>query len=127
MNTLYRITRLFKDREETSDHAKMPELKTRYYQSMFNAVFRKASSLANDTSIITRIIRTDKERGEILAEAKYRNHTFDVVLTMIPIEPTVTTFDILCTIKNRKADLGKNYTVITAILKEMDQKFPSSK
>ncbi|WP_125555778.1 hypothetical protein [Salibacterium salarium] len=127
MSFWYKITRAMKPREETSDHAKHPELKTRYYGASFTRVFRKAEHLENESGKINQVIKADEERGELFVEAISGKDRFDVIMTIIQVGPNETAIDIVSSIRNKTGDWGKNFPIIVHVLKEMDKSFPNIK
>ncbi|WP_158736256.1 hypothetical protein [Alteribacillus sp. YIM 98480] len=123
MNIFYRLSRIGKDREETSEKTKYPELQTRYYAASFSQVFKKVKELENE-EIMGRMIKVDEARGEVLAEAALGKDQFDVVLTVIPLESNVTVLDVVSSIRTKRGDGGKNFFIIDHILKIMDKSLP---
>ncbi|WP_125555405.1 hypothetical protein [Salibacterium salarium] len=127
MSFWYKISRVMKPREETSDYAKHPELKTRYYGASFTRVFRKAKQLENESGNINKLIKADEERGEVFVEATNGKDRFDVIMTIVQVGPNETAIDIVSSIRNKAGDFGKNFPIIVYVLKEFDQSFPNIK
>ncbi|MDQ0299340.1 hypothetical protein J2S78_001760 [Salibacterium salarium] len=127
MSFWYKISRVMKPREETSDHAKHPDLKTRYYGASFTRVFRKAKQLENESGNINKLIKADEERGEVFVEATNGKDRFDVIMTIVQVGPNETAIDIVSSIRNKAGDWGKNFPIIVYVLKEFDQSFPNIK
>ncbi|SDH44466.1 hypothetical protein [Alteribacillus bidgolensis] len=126
MNIFYRLSRIGKGREETSEKPKFPELQTRYYAADFSQVFQKVKELENE-EVMGRMIKVDEARGEVLAETALEKDQFDVVLTVIPLESNVTVLDVVSSIRTKKGDGGKNFLIIDRILKIMDKSLPQNK
>ncbi|MGY4690005.1 hypothetical protein [Salibacterium sp. K-3] len=127
MSIWYKISRIFKPREETSEDPKYQELKTRYYAAGFTRVFREAEKLPETGGNINKLIKKDEERGELLLEAGKGRDRFDVIITIVQTAPNETAVDVVSSVRNKSGDWGKNYPLIMHVLQKLDQSFPSIK
>ncbi|MFD2704534.1 hypothetical protein [Salibacterium lacus] len=127
MSVWYKISRIFKPREETSEEPKHQGLKTRYYAATFNRIFRNLEQLPETSGKISKVIKADQERGELFLEAAEGRDRFDVIITIVQVGPNETAVDIVSSIQKKSGDRGKNYPVIQHVLQKLDQSFPSIK
>ena len=113
--------------EQTSDKAKDPLLKTRYYKLSKDQVWDELISVIKKTPEYY-LLHEVKNVGEIVVERKtFFGRTQDITLTLFAINPMKSAIDIYSASRGSLGDLGSNYRTILDIYKQLDRKLASYK
>ncbi|MFK4998355.1 hypothetical protein ACI2OX_16650 [Bacillus sp. N9] len=72
MSALRILTGLWRNSTETSDRAKDPKLKTRYYKTSKRNMIEKITYIVNNKLNGWSLTHVDEERGEMLIEKEAR-------------------------------------------------------
>lgn len=121
------LTGIFRSQEGTSDRAKMPELKTRYYQLSRDKVWEDVSSTLKKIPGY-KVLHEVPAVGEITLEKRTGfGRTMDITVSVISTGPVRTAVDIYSATRGSLGDLGGNYRNIMHLLKILDKKFSSYK
>lgn len=118
MSILRIITGLWKNQEETSERAKSPQLKTRYYKERFDKVMEAVTRVINSKPD-WKVFHIDKERGEIMVETKNLLWKSDLIISVFKISPTRSAIDVLSAKRGTLGDLGTSYFNILAFYKAL--------
>lgn len=121
------LTGLFRSQEGTSDRAKVPELKTRYYQLSRAKVWEDVTSTLKKIPGY-KVTHEVENVGEIILEKRTKlGRTMDITVSIISTGPTRTAIDIYSATRGSFGDLGANYRNIMNLFKVLDKKFSSHK
>lgn len=121
------LTGIFRSQEGTSDRAKVPELKTRYYQLSRVKVWEEATSTLKKIPGY-KVTHEVESVGEIILEKRTKlGRTMDITVSIISTGPTRTAIDIYSATRGSFGDLGANYRSIMNLFKVLDKKFSSYK
>lgn len=121
------LTGLFRSQEGTSDRAKVPELKTRYYQLSRAKVWEDVTSTLKKIPGY-KVTHEVENVGEIILEKRTKlGRTMDITVSIISTGPTRTAIDIYSATRGSFGDLGANYRNIMNLFKVLDKKFSSYK
>lgn len=121
------LTGIFRSQEGTSDRAKMPELKTRYYQLSKDKVWEDVSSTLKKIPGY-KVLHEVPSVGEITLEKRSGfGRTMDITVSVISTGPVRTAVDIYSATRGSLGDLGANYRNIMQLLAILDKKFSSYK
>lgn len=121
------LTGIFRSQEGTSDRAKMPELKTRYYQLSKDKVWEDVSSTLKKIPGY-KVLHEVPSVGEITLEKRSGfGRTMDITVSVISTGPVRTAVDIYSATRGSMGDLGANYRNIMQLLAILDKKFSAYK
>ncbi|GGH15866.1 DUF1499 domain-containing protein [Paenibacillus segetis] len=119
------LTGIFRSQEGTSDRAKMPELKTRYYQLSRDKVWEDVSSTLKKIPGY-KVLHEVPSVGEITLEKRTSfGRTMDITVSVISTGPVRTAIDVYSATRGSLGDLGANYRNIMQLLAILDKKFSS--
>lgn len=121
------LTGIFRSQEGTSDRAKMPELKTRYYQLSRDKVWEDVSSTLKKVPGY-KVLHEVPSVGEITLEKRTSfGRTMDITVSVISTGPVRTAVDVYSATRGSLGDLGANYRNIMQLLSILDKKFSAYK
>jgi hypothetical protein len=121
------LTGIIRSQEGTSDRAKVPELKTRYYQMSRNKMWEEVTSVLKKIPGY-KVTHEVESVGEIILEKKTKlGRTMDITVSIISTGPTRTAIDIYSATRGSFGDMGSNYRVILHLFRILDKKFSSYK
>lgn len=118
---------LIRSHEVTSDKAKDPALKTRYYKLPKDKLWEEVVSLLKKLPKYT-VLHEVKNVGEIVVTRRtVTGRTQDITLTLFSMNPVKSAIDIYSASRGSLGDLGANYRTITELFDMIDQKLGSYK
>ncbi|AHV96883.1 DUF1499 domain-containing protein [Paenibacillus sabinae] len=113
---------LLRSHEGTSDRAKEPALKTRYYNLSKEKGWEEVSSTLKKIPGF-KVLHEVKSVGEITLEKKTAfGRTLDITVSVLSTSPTRCAVDIYSASRGSLGDLGANYRVIQRLYESMDKK-----
>ncbi|WP_138495538.1 DUF1499 domain-containing protein [Paenibacillus pinistramenti] len=116
------LTGLFRSVEGTSDRAKSPELKTRYYQLGKDKLWDEVSSTLKKIPGY-KVVHEVPSVGEILLERKSAfGRVMDITVSIVGTGPTRSAVDIYSATRGSLGDLGANYRNIISLFGILDKK-----
>lgn len=118
---------LFRSFEGTSDRAKSPELKTRYYQLSKEKLWEEVTSTLKKIPGY-KLLHEVQSVGEIILEKRTAfGRTMDVTVSIIGTGPTRSAIDIYSATRGSFGDLGSNYRNILHLFSILDKKLSQYK
>lgn len=121
------LTGLIRSYEVSSDKAKDPALKTRYYKLPKEKMWDEAVSLLKKLPKYT-VLHEMKNVGEIVISKKTMlGRTQDITLTILAVSPVKSSVDIYSASRGSLGDLGSNYRTILELFKLFDARLASHK
>lgn len=124
MSAIRILTGLWRNSAETSDRAKEPEMKTRYYKTKKRDVIEKITYMINNELKGWTVEHVDEERGEMMIEKKGVIRRNQIVITIIQVEPLKTSVDLVSAYKEGFGDLGLSYFTIIKFFEQLNKKLP---
>lgn len=113
---------IIRSTEGTSDRAKTPELKTRYYQLSKDKLWDEVSSTLKKIPGY-KIVHEVPSVGEILLEKRSAfGRIMDITVSIVGTGPTRGAIDIYSATRGSMGDLGANYRNIMNLFSVLDQK-----
>lgn len=103
------IVGLWRNREETSDRAKDPLLRTRYYKERKEKLMEMIVRLIQQKLPRWKILHISEERGEIVVEKRGLIRKSDIVITVFRINPIRSAIDVMSAKQGSLGDLGDTY------------------
>ncbi|MBW8348255.1 hypothetical protein K0H71_02205 [Bacillus sp. IITD106] len=116
------LTGLWKNSTETSDRAKDPQLKTRYYKVSKRALLEKITFVVNNKLSGWKITHLDEDRGEMLIEKKVMRQN-QIVVTVLQVEPLRCSVDIVSAYEG-VGDLGLSYFTVLKFFDALNKEVP---
>ncbi|MEK3734298.1 MULTISPECIES: DUF1499 domain-containing protein [Paenibacillus] len=111
----------------TSDRAKDPKLKTRYYNLSKEKCFEEVSSTLKKIPGY-KVLHEVKSVGEITLEKKTSfGRTLDITVSVLGINPVRSAVDMYSASRGSLGDLGANYRVILNLFSVLDKKLSKYK
>ncbi|GIP21231.1 MULTISPECIES: DUF1499 domain-containing protein [Paenibacillus] len=121
------LTGLLRSYEGTSDRAKLPELKTRYYQLSKERAWEEVSSTLKKIPGY-KVLHEVPTVGEILLEKRSTfGRMMDITVSIIQTGPTRSAVDIYSASRGSMGDLGSNYRNIIQLFGVLDKKLSQYK
>ncbi|WP_410769672.1 DUF1499 domain-containing protein [Fontibacillus sp. BL9] len=118
---------IFRSQEGTSDRAKMPELKTRYYQLSKDKIWEEVSSTLKKVPGY-KVLHEVPSVGEITLEKRSGfGRTMDITVSIVSTGPMRSAVDIYSATRGSFGDLGANYRNILHLFGMLDKKLSSYK
>lgn len=118
---------IFRSQEGTSDRAKMPELKTRYYQLSRDRMWEEVSSTLKKIPGY-KVLHEVPSVGEITLEKRTNlGRVMDITVSIVSTGPMRTAVDIYSATRGSFGDLGANYRNILHLYSMLDKKLSSYK
>lgn len=118
---------IFRSQEGTSDRAKMPELKTRYYQLSRDRMWEEVSSTLKKIPGY-KVLHEVPSVGEITLEKRTSlGRIMDITVSIVSTGPMRTAVDIYSATRGSFGDLGANYRNILHLYSMLDKKLSSYK
>jgi hypothetical protein len=118
---------IFRSQEGTSDRAKSPELKTRYYQLSRDKVWEDVASTLKKIPGY-KVLHEVPSVGEITLEKRTSfGRTMDITVSVISTGPMRTAIDVYSATRGSMGDLGANYRIVMQLMAIMDKKFAAYK
>lgn len=116
------LTGIFRSTEGTSDRAKVPELKTRYYQLSKDKLWEEVTSTLKKIPGY-KIVHEVPSVGEILLEKRSSfGRIMDITVSLVGTGPTRSAIDIYSATRGSMGDLGANYRNIMNLFAVLDKK-----
>ncbi|SET00723.1 DUF1499 domain-containing protein [Paenibacillus sp. NFR01] len=113
---------LFRSFDGTSDRAKDPALKTRYYNLSKDKAWDEVSSTLKKIPGY-RVLHEVQSVGEIILEKKTGfGRTLDITVSVLNTTPVRCAIDIYSASRGSLGDLGANYRVIQRLYQSLDKK-----
>ena len=113
---------LFRSHDGTSDRAKDPTLKTRYYNLMRDKAWEEVSSTLKKIPGY-KVLHEVESVGEITLEKKTPfGRTLDITVSVLNTSPMRCGVDIYSASRGSLGDLGANYRVIQRLFQTLDKK-----
>lgn len=121
------FTGILRSQEGTSDRAKVPELKTRYYQLSKDRIWEEVTSTLKKIPGF-KIQHEVPSVGEITLEKRSAfGRTMDITVSIVSTGPTRSAVDIYSATRGSLGDMGANYRNIMTIYNALDKKLASHK
>ncbi|WP_334073342.1 MULTISPECIES: DUF1499 domain-containing protein [Paenibacillus] len=118
---------IFRSQEGTSDRAKTPELKTRYYQLSRDKMWEEVSSTLKKVPGY-KVLHEVPSVGEITLEKRTSlGRVMDITVSIVSTGPMRTAVDIYSATRGSFGDLGANYRNILHLFSMLDKKLSSYK
>lgn len=118
---------IFRSQEGTSDRAKVPELKTRYYQLSKDRIWEEVSSTLKKIPGY-KVLHEVPNVGEITLEKRSGfGRTMDITVSIVSTGPMRSAVDIYSATRGTFGDLGANYRNIMNIFAVLDKKLSAYK
>ncbi|HLU23472.1 hypothetical protein [Lederbergia graminis] len=116
------LTGLWRTSTETSDRAKDPKLKSRYYKIKRPALMEKIKFIINNKLKGWKILHVDEERGEILVEKRGMRRN-QITITVYQVEPLRCSVDVLSAFEGF-GDLGMSYFTVLNFFELLNKEVP---
>ncbi|MCJ8008271.1 hypothetical protein ACFFF5_11585 [Lederbergia wuyishanensis] len=116
------LTGLWKNSTETSDRAKDPQLKTRYYKVSKRVLLEKIQYIISNKLPGWNLTHLDAERGELLIEKKGMRRN-QIVVTVLQVEPLRCSVDIVSAYEG-VGDLGLSYFTVLKFYEALNKEVP---
>lgn len=121
------LTGIFRSQEGTSDRAKVPELKTRYYQLSKEKIWEEVSSTLKKIPGY-KVLHEVPSVGEITMEKRTGfGRTMDITVSIVSTGPVRSAVDIYSATRGSLGDLGANYRTIQHLFSMLDKKLSAHK
>ncbi|GIP56833.1 DUF1499 domain-containing protein [Paenibacillus woosongensis] len=118
---------IFRSQEGTSDRAKVPEMKTRYYQLSKDRIWEEVSSTLKKIPGY-KVLHEVQSVGEITLEKKTAlGRTMDITVSIVSTGPLRSAVDIYSATRGSLGDLGSNYRNILNLYAALDKKLGAYK
>ncbi|WP_055108700.1 DUF1499 domain-containing protein [Paenibacillus ihumii] len=118
---------IFRSQEGTSDRAKVPEMKTRYYQLSKDKIWEEVSSTLKKIPGY-KVLHEVQSVGEITLEKKTAlGRTMDITVSIVSTGPLRSAVDIYSATRGSLGDLGSNYRNILNLFAALDKKLGAYK
>ncbi|MFC3747893.1 MULTISPECIES: DUF1499 domain-containing protein [Bacillales] len=113
---------LFRSHDGTSDRAKDPALKTRYYNLQKDKAWEEVSATLKKIPGY-KVLHEVESVGEIILEKKTAlGRTLDITVSVLNTTPVRCAVDIYSASRGSLGDLGGNYRVIQRLYGSLDKK-----
>lgn len=113
---------LFRSHDGTSDRAKDPLLKTRYYNLQKDKAWDEVSATLKKIPGY-KVLHEVESVGEIILEKKTAfGRTLDITVSILNTTPTRCAIDMYSASRGSLGDLGANYRVIQRLFASLDKK-----
>ncbi|MHA6529802.1 DUF1499 domain-containing protein [Paenibacillus sp. HW567] len=113
---------LFRSHDGTSDRAKDPALKTRYYTLSRDKAWEEISSTLKKIPGF-KVLHEVQSVGEIILEKRTGfGRTLDITVSVLNTTPVRCAIDIYSASRGSLGDLGANYRVIQRLYQSLDKK-----
>lgn len=113
---------LFRSHDGTSDRAKDPALKTRYYTLSRDKAWEEISSTLKKIPGF-KVLHEVQSVGEIILEKRTGfGRTLDITVSVLNTTPVRCAVDIYSASRGSLGDLGANYRVIQRLYQSLDKK-----
>ncbi len=118
---------IFRSQEGTSDRAKLPELKTRYYQLSREKLWEEVSSTLKKIPGY-KVLHEVASVGEITLEKRTSlGRVMDITVSIVSTGPVRSAVDIYSATRGSMGDLGANYRNIQQLFAVLDKKLAAHK
>ena len=118
---------IFRSQEGTSDRAKMPELRTRYYQLSKEKCWEEVSSTLKKIPGY-KVLHEVPSVGEITLEKRTSlGRVMDITVSIVGTGPVRSAIDIYSATRGSMGDLGANYRNILQLFSVLDKKLAAYK
>jgi hypothetical protein len=121
MSMMRTLTGIWRNREETSERSKLPELRTKYYKMNKAKMLETVQNVLKRKFSTWRITHVDQERGEITIEKRQGFGIYDIVITVYGISSIRSAIDMVVTKRGSLGDLGFAYRTILAFFATLHQ------
>ncbi len=121
------LTGIFRSQEGTSDRAKVPELKTRYYSLSKEKCWEEVSSTLKKIPGY-KVLHEVQSVGEITLEKRTSlGRVMDITVSIVSTGPVRSAVDIYSATRGSMGDLGANYRNILQLFSVLDKKLAAHK
>jgi uncharacterized protein (DUF1499 family) len=118
---------IFRSYDGTSDRAKTPELKTKYYQLSKDKAWEEISSTLKKIPGY-KVLHEVPSVGEIIIEKRTKfGRVMDITVSLVSTGPVRTAVDIYSATRGSLGDLGANYRNIIHLYAILDKKLSTYK
>lgn len=118
---------IIRSMEGTSDRAKDPKMKTRYYNMSKDKAFEEVSSTLKKIPGY-RVLHEVPSVGEIILEKRTSfGRTMDITVSIISVSPVRSAVDMYSASRGSFGDLGSNYRTILNLFSVLDKKLAQFK
>ncbi|AZS16386.1 DUF1499 domain-containing protein [Paenibacillus lutimineralis] len=118
---------IFRSYEGTSDRAKTPELKTRYYQLSREKAWEEISSTLKKIPGY-KVLHEVPNVGEITLEKRTKfGRVMDITVSIVSTGPVRTAVDVYSATRGSMGDLGANYRNVLHLFAVLDKKLAAYK
>lgn len=118
---------IFRSYDGTSDRAKTPELKTRYYQLSRDKAWEEISSTLKKIPGY-KVLHEVPTVGEITLEKRTKfGRVMDITVSLVSTGPVRTAVDVYSATRGSMGDLGANYRNILQLFAILDKKLSAYK
>lgn len=118
---------IFRSYDGTSDRAKTPELKTRYYQLSRDKAWEEISSTLKKIPGY-KVLHEVPAVGEITLEKRTKfGRVMDITVSLVSTGPVRTAVDVYSATRGSMGDLGANYRNILQLFAILDKKLSAYK
>lgn len=124
MSMMRILSGLWRNSTETSDRAKDPNLKTRYYKISKRIMLEKITFVVNNKMKGWSITHVDSERGEMLIEKRGTVRQNQIVISVYQVEPLKCSVDIVSAYKEGYGDLGLSYFTVIKFFEVLNKEVP---
>ncbi|UOF90481.1 hypothetical protein LSG31_21925 [Fodinisporobacter ferrooxydans] len=124
MNFIRFITGFWKKFEETSEHARLPELRTRYYKAHKQKVWDKALQVLEHKLPRWKVVHIDEERGEISVTKGHSSGTRDITVSVYRVSALRSAIDIVSCKRGSLGDFGACYQDIAEFFSALHSELP---
>ncbi|WP_342555307.1 DUF1499 domain-containing protein [Paenibacillus sp. FSL R7-0652] len=118
---------IIRSMEGTSDRAKDPKLKTRYYNLSKDKAWEEVSSTLKKIPGY-KVLHEVHSVGEIILEKRTTfGRTMDITVSIISVSPVRSAVDMYSASRGSLGDLGSNYRTIMNLFSVLDKKLSKYK
>ncbi len=123
MGIFSKLSKAFDQRIETSDNHSESLLRTHYYKTSKNPLFKVCFELAEGHPAL-KVMNHSEERGEITAELTDKKGGL-IVITVIPVQPFHTAVDLTISF-DKGFQLAYGKKLVSEIYEQLDSRIPVS-
>lgn len=118
------ISHILRNGEETRDNHRVQALRTRYYRKSKRDMLTTVEHLVKSKLRGWRLVHTEADRGEIIAERRHPLGLSDVVITVFDVSPLRSAVDVASFRRGRMGDFGTSYRNIMEFFQILNREVP---
>ncbi|GGJ12962.1 hypothetical protein GCM10010885_22830 [Alicyclobacillus cellulosilyticus] len=115
------IVGLWRSREETREHHRDPNLRTRYYREPRDRMVEKVVEVIRGQLRGWHVVHVSRDHGEIVVERRHWLGTRDITITVYHVSPMRSAVDIVSSKRGSFGDLGASYADILAFFQALNR------